>query len=289
MIIAAMVGSGAWAHTARAAGGTGGGGCGAGGYPAGYGVWCQSGTASPGSTGASGAGNGPAAPAPGGGGGPAYTPCAFFPIAGDATHMIQVCPPGQSSGHNGIVYGATTTVVPVGGNAGGPAAAAPQVTPQQLLQWARSKLSLPLPGIRTAPPRGSEGLVGLPEWFWVDPGQWHPVTARVAVGAVWAQVTARPARITIRPGTGATVTCPGPGTPYNPGLPAQAQHSDCTFTYGQSSDGLPGNAYQASATVTWDASWQGSGGAGGALGPAGQTAAFPVPVAEAQSLNQAGS
>ena len=66
--------------------------------------------------------------------------------------------------------GQKTRVVPIGpGNPG-----APPVTPRELLAWARSKLVLPLPAVRTAPPHGSDGLVGLPEWFWVAPGQWHP-------------------------------------------------------------------------------------------------------------------
>ena len=291
VVTAAAAGAAVLAPAGRSAPAVGGGGgCGASGYPAGYGVWCQSSSASPGASGVHGTGSDPKTVSASGGGAAPYNPCALFPIAGNPTRMLQVCPPFQFSGRNGAAYGGISTIVPVGGRGnGGGAAAAPQITPQQLLAWAQSKLNLPLPGIETAPPRGSDGLVGLPEWFWVSPGQWHQVTARVAVGAVWAQVTARPARLTVRPGTGGAVTCPGPGTAYNPGLPASAQHSDCTWTYDQSSDGLPGNAYQASVTITWDASWQGSGGVGGALAPAGETAAFPLPVAEAQSLTPAGS
>ena len=265
------------AGAAPLAPGSGAGSCGASGYPWGYDVACQSATASPGAPARyDGA---PAAP-------PAYV-CGLYPIAGNPGHMLQVCPVGVklNGGRNGVVLPDTVnTVVAVGGGA----AAAP-VTPQQLVAWAQSELRLPSPGIETAPPRGSRGLVGLPEWFWASPAPWHPVTARVAAGAVWAQVTARPASITIRPGTGAAVTCAGAGTAYDPRLPASDQHSDCTWTYSQSSDGLPGNAYQASVTVTWDAAWQGAGGTGGALAPAAETAAFTVPVAEAQALTTGGS
>ena len=283
------------ARAAGAAGGGGSGGCGASGYPWGYDIACQSSSLSTGAPAASGG-----SPAAGQAGvaqqgaaaAPPASACGLYPIAGNPGHMLQVCPDGLTvaGGRNGVNLPANAnTVVAVGGGNGGGGAAVPLVTPQQLLAWAQSKLKLPLPGVQTAPPRGSDGLVGLPEWFWVSPEQWHPVTAQVAVGAVWAQVTARPALITVRPGAGGTVTCHGAGTAYNPQLPAQAQHSDCTWAYGQSSDGLPGNAYQASVTVTWDASWRGSGGAGGALAPAGETAAFAVPVAEAQALNPAGS
>jgi hypothetical protein len=253
--------------------------CGATGYVWGYDIACQSGTVSPGTQ-----ARPASSPAAGVADGPA---CGLYPIAGNPGNMLQVCPDGVklNGGRNGLtLINTVNTVVPVGGGA-----AVPQVTPQQLLAWAQAQLKLPLPGIKTAPPHGSEGLVGLPEWFWVDPAQWHPVTTQVAVGTVWAQVTASPVQITIRPGAGDAVTCDGPGTAYDPKLPAQSQHSDCTWTYGQSSDGLPGNAYQASVTVTWDATWSGAGGAGGALAPDEETAAFAVPVAEAQSLTPSGS
>jgi hypothetical protein len=265
--------SGSWASGDPSSGG-----CGASGYPAGYGIWCQGGQ---------GGGSTPGSPGtvadPGGGGVP-DTPCALYPVAGNATHMLQVCPLPNPNG--GLRYavnrpGGTATLVPVGGGNGG----GPPITPQQLLAWAQSKLALPLPAIRTAPPQGSDGLVGLPEWFWVAPGQWHPMSARVQVGGVWAQVTADPEKLDLQPGTGASLVCPGPGTPYNPRLAASAQRASCSYLYTESSDGLPGNAFQVSVTVVWTATWQGSGGAGGALAPLGRTAAFGLPVAEAQALN----
>src|SRR5215813_6934844 len=49
---------------------------------------------------------------------------------------------------------------------------APQVTPQQLLVRAFGELYVPYLRPGTAPPRGSYGLVGLPEWFWVPAGEW---------------------------------------------------------------------------------------------------------------------
>jgi hypothetical protein len=279
VLAAALIAAAAAPAPAQAAGD--GGGCGASGYQWGYGISCQSGSRSPGTPGQ------PAAAGQAGTSGVVNTPCALYPIAGNPTHMLQVCPHGLllNGGRNGVsLINATNTVVPIGGAGGG----APAITPQQLLAWAQNQLTLPLPGVRTAPPRGNDGLVGLPEWFWIDPAQWHPQTARVAVGGVWAQVTATPQNIQIQPGTGAAgtgLTCHGPGTPYNPKVPASGQHSNCTYTYAQSSDGLPGNAYPASVTVTWTATWQGSGGAGGALPPLGRTTAFPLPVAEAQAIN----
>jgi hypothetical protein len=159
------------------------------------------------------------------------------------------------------------------------------LTPQALAQRAYQELRPPLPAPRTAPPRGSDGLVGLPEWFWVPAAQWAPVTAQVAVGRVWAQVTATPRKLTFSPGAGLpAVLCPGPGTAYNPAQPAGAQHSNCTFTYAQSSDGLRGAAYAASVTITWDAAWRGSGNTGGTLPALTRTTTFTLPVAETQAL-----
>jgi hypothetical protein len=69
------------------------------------------------------------------------------------------------------------------------------------------------------------------------------------------------------------VSCTGPGTAYNPARPASSQHTACSYTYDQPSVSQPGQAYQATLTVTWRVSWTGSGGTGGLLDPA-----LPVPV-----------
>ena len=170
-------------------------------------------------------------------------------------------------------FGGTSRSAPQAGlisNATG----APQVTPSQLLQQALGELRLPYLDPATAPPRGKDGLVGLPEWFWIAAADWHPSTVTVRAGPVWAIVTASPSGLTFDPGGGlAPVGCQGPGTAYDPSLPAQAQRTGCSYTYEQPSVGQPGNAYQASVTVAWRISWTGSGGEGGVL-----TAALPLRV-----------
>jgi hypothetical protein len=181
---------------------------------------------------------------------------------------------------------------------GGAAGAAPQavlvnnrtgaaaVTPQQLLVTALGELRIPYLAPSTAPPRGHDGLVGLPEWFWIAAGSWHARTVTVTAGLVWAAVTATPDGITFRPGAGISpVSCHGPGTAYSPDLPAAAQHTDCSYTYLRPSAGQPGNAYQASVSVTWRVTWVGSGGAGGMLDAAlSVPAGFTVPVAQGEAL-----
>jgi len=145
---------------------------------------------------------------------------------------------------------------------GGPAA--PVVTPEQLAQIAIGDLIIPGLDPGTAPPAGKDGLVGLPEWFWVPSADWHPVqTLPLRAGPVWAIATATPESIVISPGPGlASVSCPDAGTAYNPALPLSSQHTDCSYTYTQPSAGQPGNAYAAAVTVLWDISWFGSGDTG---------------------------
>jgi hypothetical protein len=144
----------------------------------------------------------------------------------------------------------------------------PPVTPRQLVH-ALGGLAVPHLRPATAPPRGTDGLVGLPEWFWVPASEWHMRSVTVTAGPVWATVTAEPVSLTVLPDAGLSpVTCTGPGTAYNGRKPAAQQHTDCSYTYLQPSAGLPGNAYRASVTVTWRVTWTGSYGAGGVLDPA---------------------
>jgi hypothetical protein len=239
--------------------------------PTGWQVICGNGGTGPGSPGGGG----------GGGGGSGDT-CKLFPLPAGYPDpypapkgekwMWIVCQVTEQTGLVLVPDGATT--------------ANPGVTPQELLKWALADLSVPVPRPHTAPPRGHAGLVGLAEWVWLPAGQWHPVTVQVSVGPVWARVTARPGKLTISPGGGLPdVSCAGPGTAYDPRLPASAQHTDCSYTYTQSSDLQPGHAYQSSVTVTWTATWTGSGGAGGTVNPPLQeTTSFGVRIGEGQAL-----
>jgi hypothetical protein len=166
------------------------------------------------------------------------------------------------------------------------AAGVPSVTPQQLLVSALGQLRIPYLGPSTAPPRGHAGLVGLPEWFWIPADDWHARDVTVSAGPVWASVTAVPVGLTFAPGIGLSpVSCAGPGAAYNSHKPAAMQHTDCSYTYLQPSVGQPGDAYQASITVTWRVSWTGSGGAGGLLDAAlSVPVGFAVPVAQGEAL-----
>jgi len=162
----------------------------------------------------------------------------------------------------------------------------PAISPVDLLKIAIGELSVPVLPAATAPPRNRPGLVGLPEWFWVPGQRWRKVSITVAAGPVWATAVAAPTRITFVPGGGlGSVSCPGPGTAFNPRIPVSAQATACSYTYQQPSAGQPGHAYQAGLAVTWTISWTGSGGAGGVITNGYTTAtAFALRVAQAEAV-----
>lgn len=162
----------------------------------------------------------------------------------------------------------------------------PSVTPQQLLAEALSELQIPVLSARTAPPRGKDGLVGLPEWFWIPAARWTSRSVTVQAGPVWATAVATPMSLAIDPGAGlAPVSCPGPGTAYEGAEPAAVQHTDCSYTYAEPSTGQPDSAYHAAVIVTWRVSWTGSGGSGGVVDAGLQVpAGLPVRVAQGEAL-----
>lgn len=216
--------------------------------------------------------------------------------AGPTASTTKAAPRSGASGEAPPVYckqaaGAARVVgalSPIGGtpvDCGDGTDAAPTVTPRQLAQRAWNDLHLPLPDVRTAPPRGSAGLVGLPEWVWVPRTQWQPMSRRVSAGGVWAQVTATPTHLTITPGDGhAPMSCGGPGTAYDPRRSALAQHASCSYTYLRSSAAMPGSAYRVRVTAVWAGTWSGAGGAGGVLPDISRSRSFELRVLEAQGL-----
>ena len=159
---------------------------------------------------------------------------------------------------------------------------APTISPAELAAQAWRSLRIPAPRVATAPPRRSNGLVGLAEWFWVT--NWTTHSSRVEAGEVWTRVTARPTSVSIAPGSGTTLTCAGSGTAYDDARGAGGQHSDCSYTYTRSSAGLPGSAYRVMVTVTWGGTWVGSGTTGGSLPALTRSTTFPLRIAEGQAV-----
>jgi len=168
--------------------------------------------------------------------------------------------------------------------AGGPAAPA-LPAPGVLAQLAVRYLRLPDPAIQSSPAPEALQLTELPTWMWIAPAAWHPQSKTAQVPGEAVTATATPVSASWQMGDGRQITCHGPGTPYTGDSNPTAASPTCGYTYDQSSAGQPGGAYRVTVTITWDITWQGTGGAGGALAPLQTVAAAEFRVAESQALN----
>lgn len=159
--------------------------------------------------------------------------------------------------------------------------------PGQLAKQALDRVPLPQPAMQMNPSAGGGALTNVETWLWIDPSQWQPVRASASAGGVTVTTTATPERVVFEMGNGDTVTCGGPGTPYDPGRPAAGQSTDCSYTYRRSSAHQPGGRYLVTSRVFYRVGWSASGiAAGGALGPVSQTSSVRLRVAEIQALNK---
>jgi hypothetical protein len=159
------------------------------------------------------------------------------------------------------------------------AAAAAQVNPLLVAEQALKQLGLASPTIEMAPPTGKPQLVGVATWLWINPSTWKTLTASASAGPVTTTATAAPTKVVWDMGDGDTVTCDGPGAPYEPSNPNTT--TDCSYTWGQ-----PGT-YQVTATIYWSVTWTATGApGGGSLGvQAGPAAGVTVRVVESQAIN----
>jgi hypothetical protein len=109
---------------------------------------------------------------------------------------------------------------------------------------------------------GSVGIVGMPQWMWVNepaPNTFGPITASASAGGFTVSATASVDRVVWDMGDGSTVTCAGPGTPYEDRFDI-ADSPDCGHRYTKQGE------YEVTATSYWTIEWEGIG----------QTDAFPV-------------
>lgn len=122
-------------------------------------------------------------------------------------------------------------------------------------------------------------------WLWVGSGAWRSMSATAAAGPVSATATAAPAEVVWTMGDGHSVTCDGPGVPYNSSNPNATTY--CSYTWPTSSGGEPGGVYRVTATVYYQAAWTAAGApGGGSFGlVAGPSSSVAVRVAESQAIN----
>ncbi len=85
-------------------------------------------------------------------------------------------------------------------------------------------------------------------------------------------------------GDGETITCDGPGTPYDPAVADEAQSTACSHVYQDTSVDEPDGRYAASVTVEWSVDWGSSTGATGTLADASRTTTFALTVTERQAV-----
>jgi hypothetical protein len=104
------------------------------------------------------------------------------------------------------------------------------------------------PTIELDPP--GKQVTNLPTWLAVSPGDWHAVVASASAGGVTATVTANPEAVIWNLGNSDTLTCPGPGIPYDPNKSVD-QSTYCSYTWRTSSANQPGLAYQVTATIEY--------------------------------------
>ena len=167
----------------------------------------------------------------------------------------------------------------------------PAIDPALVAQQAENSLQLPSPQIETNP--STRAIVNLPTWLWVGQGTWGPESVSASVGTVTATATATPEQVVWTMGDGGSVTCEGPGTAYQPSVPAQSQTTDCSYTYRRSSAGEPtangdpnSAGFPVRATITWGVSWTAQGEpAGGTLAPLTTSSSTSLPVEQIQSVS----
>jgi hypothetical protein len=162
-----------------------------------------------------------------------------------------------------------------------PVAGVAPVAPVAVAEQAAKTLALPSPVIEMAPPEPSSQLVGVATWLWVSPASWHPLVAVATAGGVTTTAVATPTKVVFDMGDGASVTCVGPGEPYDPSSPDAT--TDCSYTWSAA------GTYRVTATIEWSVTWSASGTAGGGTlgvegGPAGSVT---VEVVQSEAINTA--
>jgi hypothetical protein len=245
----------------------------------------------------------PPAPDPG----PSYPPpvtCAVVPInLVEFQNLLGIGGPtpgywgmDQCTGPNGsYAKGAPVWVYdgPPTNGAPDPAAPTPPAGPAPssatVAKQAASTLTLPSPVIEMAPPQTSEQIVGVRAWLWVNSAAWQPSTVTATVDGVSATATATPTEVVWNMGDGHSVTCDGPGTPYDASQPNAT--TDCSYTWATPSSSRASGTYQVTATIEFSVTWTAAGAAGGGnlgLVP-GAVNAAQVTVGESEALNTNGS
>ncbi|WUU54285.1 hypothetical protein OIE82_14520 [Streptomyces althioticus] len=165
-------------------------------------------------------------------------------------------------------------------------------TPETLAAYAYDKIQVPETEVELKP--AARSTVNLPTWVWLDKATFKDVTVRAELPntGLWAETTARPVALHLDPGTKDAETYPASGdcainadgsigTPYTRG--SADRTPPCGIRYLRASGGDP---YRLTASITWEISWEGTGGARGDLPDGTFETTQDMTVQEIQSINR---
>ena len=165
-------------------------------------------------------------------------------------------------------------------------------TPDVLAAYAYGRINVPATEIELRP--AAKSTVNAPTWAWLDEGTFKEVKVRaeLAEAGVWAETTAKPVALHLDPDTEDAKTLPASGNceinddgsigaPYTKGDAGKTP--PCGITYLRASNGQP---YQLKASITWQISWEGSGGAKGDLPDGTFETIQDMTVQEIQAVNR---
>ncbi|UQT56747.1 hypothetical protein M4V62_17490 [Streptomyces durmitorensis] len=165
-------------------------------------------------------------------------------------------------------------------------------SPKVLASYAYDKVKVPDTKVELKPE--AKSTVNLPTWVWLDKGAFEDVKVRAELPGtgVWAETTAKPVSLHLEPGTADAQTFPASGeckvnedgsigTPYTKG--SSKEDPPCGIAYLRSTGGKP---FQLKASITWEITWEGSGGAGGDLPNGTFDGTQDINVQEVQSINR---
>ncbi|MCX4726256.1 hypothetical protein [Streptomyces sp. NBC_01306] len=165
-------------------------------------------------------------------------------------------------------------------------------TPDVLAAYAYDRINVPDTKFELKP--ATKSTVNLPTWVWSDKGRFQDVKVRAELPHtnLWAETTAKPVSLHLEAGTPDAETYPASGecainddgtigAPYSKGDAEKTP--PCGITYLRATDGKP---YQLKASVTWQISWTGSGGANGDLPDGTFESTQDMNVQEIQSVNR---
>ena len=134
-------------------------------------------------------------------------------------------------------------------------------------------------GLVPEPVAGSVGLVGMPNWMWVDAptdNTWGPITRSASAAGYTVTATAKVSQVNWDMGDGQVVSC-GAGTAYQDSFGRQSSPT-CGHTYTRQ------GSYTVRATSHWVITWSGIGQSGTIT--MDLTDSVPVTIGEAQVVKQ---